>query len=73
MSGSSSTADPAAAAAAAAVGAPPRKALGTKDKRKWHKLLADTEKLEQLKEDSAASRFFDHAVSIGNATQAAQD
>jgi hypothetical protein len=64
MSGSSSTAGPAAAAAA---GAPARKALAPKDKKRWNKLVADTEKLEQLKEDSAASRFYDHAVSMGYA------
>jgi hypothetical protein len=69
MSGLSSTTDAAAsAAAAAAVGAPARKPLAEKDKKKWNKLLADTEKLDQLKEDSVASRFYDYSVSIAHST-----
>jgi hypothetical protein len=67
MAGTSSTADQASAAAAAAAGAPARKALAPKDVKRWKKLFADTEKLEQLKADSEASRFHDHAVGIGNA------
>jgi hypothetical protein len=66
MAGPSSNAD-AAAATAAAAGAPARKALAPKDKKRWTKLLGDTNKLEQLKEDSEASRFFDHSVSTGQA------
>jgi hypothetical protein len=67
MSGASSTADPAASTGtAAAAGAPARKPLTEKDEQKWKKLLTNTELLDQIQQDSAASRFYDHSVSIGH-------
>jgi len=42
-------------------GAPPRAKLSAKDKRRWEKLKADKEKIDQLKAAVTASEFFDYS------------
>lgn len=41
-----------------------RKKLSDRAKRRWDKLHADSEKIEQIKKDVQASIFFDSSVNI---------